>query len=202
VNRVAGGASRLAAFVRALPIREWTLLVGGVLPAFLFYLWYNADRFGSPFESGYGMATLPAFLEAQRKQGLFAIAHLAMNLDYFLWHLPKFMPEFPFLRPDGLGMSILLTSPGLLLAVRAPWRDLRSWLLLGAFVLCLIPSLLYYGGGWLQFGYRYALDSIPFAIALCAMAAAKRGRIGLGWIALIVFGVLVNLTSIYWVYHL
>ena len=32
----------------------------------------------------------------------------------------------------------------------------------------LIPSLLYYGGGWLQYGYRYALDSIPFVIALWA----------------------------------
>ena len=58
-------------------------------------------------------------------------------------------------------MSILITSPGLFWAVRASWMTRRSWLLLGALVLTLIPNLLYYGGGWLQYGYRYALDAIP-----------------------------------------
>ena len=67
---------------------------------------------------------MPPFLEAQRQLGLFALAHVPMNLDYLFVHLP--MPyesidnlQFPFLKPDGLGMSILLTSPGLLYAVRA-----------------------------------------------------------------------------------
>ena len=56
----------------------------------------------------------------------------------------------------------------------------------------LVPTLLYYGGGWLQYGYRYALDSIPFIWALCGLAAARDERvlasvgitgpaIGVGW---------------------
>ena len=53
--------------------------------------------------------------------------------------------------------------------------------LLGAVVAVLIPTLLYYGGGWLQYGYRYFLDSVPFVIALCGSAAAHarsdRGRL-------------------------
>src|SRR4030095_8616748 len=113
-----------------------------------------------------------------RTVGLFALAHVPMNLDYLFLHLPTLnvvdgQPALPFLRPDGLGLSILLTSPVLLYAVRAPWRESRSWWLLGAAVLVLIPTLLYYGGGWLQYGYRYALDSIPFVWALCALAAAR-----------------------------
>ena len=44
-----------------------SLLDVGFLPAFAFYLWYNAVRFGSPLESGYGLASLPPFLEAQRQ---------------------------------------------------------------------------------------------------------------------------------------
>ena len=68
-------------------------------------------------------------------------------------------------------------------------------------VLVLIPSLLYYGGGWLQYGYRYALDSIPFVVALCALAAARRG-LGWGWRLAIVFGVVVNMAGVYWAYHL
>ena len=100
----------------------------------------------------------------------------AMNVDYLFTKLPVFSTTFPFFQPDGLGMSIFFTSPGLLYAVRAPWRTSRTWWLAGAALLVLIPTLLYYGGGWLQFGYRYALDSIPFVWALCALAAARDER--------------------------
>ena len=44
---------------------------------------------GHPFESGYALATLPPFLEAQRAIGLFSLTHIPMNLDYFLSHLPR-----------------------------------------------------------------------------------------------------------------
>ena len=98
-----------------------------------------------------------------------------MNIDLFLLHLPKPIDQFPFFKPDGLGMSVLLTSPGLF-AVRADWHSRRSWWLLGAAVAVLIPTLLYYGGGWLQYGYRYFLDSVPFVIALCGLAAVKQGH--------------------------
>jgi len=198
---------------RRWPWGEWIALPLGVLPSIAFFFWYNADRFGSPLESGYALATLPDWLEAQRRLGLFSTAHIGMNIDYLFTKLPKFSTTFPFLYPDGFGMSIFLTSPGLLYAIRAPWRESRSWWLAGATLLVLIPTLLYYGGGWLQYGYRYALDSIPFVWALCALAAvadeARRatvglaGRaIGLGWLLLIGFGVAVMSLSVYWAYHL
>jgi hypothetical protein len=110
-------------------------------------------------------------------------------------------------------MSVLFTSPGLLLAFFAPWRSTRSWWLAGAAIAVLIPTLLYYGGGWLQYGYRYALDSIPFVWALCCLAAAsdeaRRASVGLsgraigaGWLILIGVGVFVMSLSVYWTYHL
>jgi hypothetical protein len=199
---------------RRWPWREWLLLAAGVLPSIVFFLWYNDVRFGSPFESGYGLATLPAWLEERRQEGLFSTVHIPMNLDYMFVHLPKLMDTFPFFKPDGLGMSILLTSPGLLYAVRAPWRESRSWWLGLAALIVLIPTLLYYGGGWLQYGYRYALDSIPFVFALCGLAAVRDedrraaigitegGAIGLGWRLLIVFGIVVGLGGVYWAYNL
>jgi hypothetical protein len=73
----------------------------GVLPAVVVFFAYNQIRFGSPFESGYALATLPAFLEEHRRQGLFSLAHLPMNIDYFLFHLPTVIPDFPYFRPDG-----------------------------------------------------------------------------------------------------
>jgi hypothetical protein len=189
----------LAAAVRAaLPRAAWLAL--GFAPALLFALWYNAVRFGNPLESGYGIAALPDFLEARRQLGVFALAHIGMNLEYFLWHLGESVPTFPWFKPDGQGLSVLLTSPGLLLAARADWRC-RETIALGATaLLVLLPSLLYYGGGWWQFGYRYALDCLPFVMALCAIAAARRG-IGWGWRALILFGVVVNLYGVYWNYN-
>ena len=187
---------------RSFPWGRWAWLALGVAPSLAFFFAYNLVRFGSAFESGYALATLPDWLEQERSKGLFALAHIPMNLDYFLFHLPTPIPRFPFFKPDGLGLSVLLTSPALLFAVRADWRQHRAWWLLGAALAALIPTLLYYGGGWLQYGYRYFLDSVPFVIALCALAAIRRGSIGLGWKALIAFGTLVMFIGVYWAYHL
>jgi hypothetical protein len=181
-----------------VPWRAWMGLALGVLPSIGFFFAYNQIRFGTPWESGYALATLPDFLEAQRELGLFSIVHVPMNLDYLFFHLPKLIDEPPFFKPDGLGLSIFLTSPGLFYAVRSDWRRAVSWLLLGATVATLVPSLLYYGGGWDQYGYRYALDSIPFVMALCSIAAATRGPIGLGWRILILFGVAIMSVGVYW----
>ena len=186
----------------SIPWRQWLWLSIGVLPSVVAFFAYNQVRFGSPFESGYALATLPGFLEVLREQGLFSIAHVPMNLNYFLVHLPFAIPEFPYLRPDGLGLSVLITSPGLLFAVRADWRASRSWWLLGAAILVLIPSLLYYGGGWLQYGYRYFLDSVPFVIALCGLAAVRQGRIARGWLSLIALGTVVMAFGVYWAYRI
>ncbi len=181
-----------------LPWRRWGWLALGVLPAVAFFFVYNLVRFGTPLESGYALATLPPWLEVQRDRGLFSLAHLTTNLDYFLVHLPFPVADFPFLRPDGLGLSVLITSPGLLFAVRADWRDIRPWRLLGAAAVVLIPSLLYYGGGWLQYGYRYFLDSVPFVVALCGLAALKDRRISWWWLGLIALGTIVMAFGVYW----
>ena len=187
---------------RAFPWRSWVWLGLGALPAIVAFFAYNQIRFGTPLESGYALATLPPFLQALRDQGLFSISHIPMNLDLLFLHLPRPIAEFPFFMPDGLGLSIFLTSPGLLFAVLADWRARRAWLLLGATIAVLIPTLLYYGGGWLQFGYRYFLDSVPFVMALCGLAAVHRGTVGAGWRALIALGVVVNAVGVYWAYNL
>ena len=184
-----------------LPWDRWTALGLGVAPSLLAFFAYNQIRFGDPLESGYALATLPAFLEARRQLGLFSPAHILMNLDYFLFHLPAVIPRFPFLRPDGLGLSVFITSPGLLYALRADWRAPKVRLLAAAALLVLVPTLLYYGGGWLQYGYRYFLDSVPFVMALCGLAAAWRGRLGPGWHVLIGLGTAVMVFGVYWAYN-
>ena len=199
LRRLAGDT---AGGLRGLPWRTWIVLGLGVSPALIGFFAYNQVRFGTPFESGYALATLPAWLEAQRERGLFSIVHIPMNLDYFLVHLPSVIAEPPFFKPDGLGLSMLLTSPGLLLAFRADWRRREVQLLWVTAVLVLIPTLLYYGGGWLQYGYRYFLDSVPFVIALCGFAAVHRGGVSAGWRVLIALGTAVMALGVYWAYNL
>lgn len=182
------------------PWARWLAYGLGIAPAIGIALWYNAVRFGSPLESGYALASIPDWLATERSLGLFSIAHLGMNVDYLLLHTPRSIPTPPFFRPDGLGMSILLTSPGLLIALRADWRS-KFVIALGLTALAvLMPSLLYYGGGWLQFGYRYALDSIPFVMAIVGLAVARRG---IGWwgYALVLAGVLVNSFGEWYAYN-
>ena len=94
-----------------------------------------------------------------------------MNLDYFLVHLPTADPGLPVLpagRPGDVGAA---HEPGAAVRDPADWRRPRAWWLLGAAIAVLIPTLLYYGGGWLQYGYRYFLDSVPFVIG-----AVRAGR--------------------------
>ena len=188
----------VASIARSTRLRRWIGLGLGVLPAVVGFFLYNQVRFGSPWESGYGLALVPGFLEAQRQLGLFSLAHVPMNLDYFLFHLPTVIPTFPYFKPDGLGLSVFITSPGLLFATQADWRRPRAWWLAGATIAVLIPTLLYYGGGWDQYGYRYFLDSVPFVIALCGLAAVHRGTVGTGWKALIAFGTVVMAFGVYW----
>ena len=197
---VAGGY--IARTAERIRWRQWALLAIGVAPSVVAFFLYNQVRFGTPLESGYALATLPPFLESQRAIGLFSLAHVPMNLDYFLVHLPRPSPSAPFFQPDGLGMSVLLTSPGLLFATQADWRRPRAWWLLGATIAVLIPTLLYYGGGWLQYGYRYFLDSVPFVMALCGLGAVHRGAVSMGWRVLIAFGVVIGAAGVYWAYHL
>lgn len=200
VADVAGGY--VAKARRSIPWRPWTMLTLGFLPSLIAFFAYNQIRFGTPLESGYALATLPAWLEAQRAKGLFGLVHVPMNIDYFLAHLAIPISVPPFFKPDGFGMSVLITSPGLLYAFRADWRQRRAWWLAGATIAVLIPTLLYYGGGWLQYGYRYFLDSVPFVMGLCGLAAVHRGRIGTGWKVAIAFGVVVMAFGVYWAYRL
>ena len=103
------------------------------------------------------------------------------------------------LVPDGLGMSLLLTSPGWLLALPALRRP-RSVLVIGCafaiFAIALV-DLMHFSQGWVQFGYRFSNDWAPFGLVLVTLSL---DRIGLHRAALllIALSVLVNLWGVYW----
>jgi hypothetical protein len=108
--------------------------------------------------------------------------------------------DCPILRPDPLGMSLLLTSPAYLLAIPVLWRDWRRRLVAGAAVAVLLialADLMHFSQGWVQFGYRFSNDFAPFAAILVALGIA---RLRAGWLAigLVVASIAINAWGVYW----
>lgn len=158
---------------------------------------FNAARYGSPLESGYGIATVwTARLSALRAQGLFSYLHIPENLRLAVLALPRSTGQFPYIAPDANGMSMLLVSPALLMALRAKVRPGDGLVLWAAVALIAIPAFTFYGGGAVQYGYRYSLDFTPFLIALMAMGA--RGGIGWRGRGLIVFSIVSVVLGCLW----
>lgn len=220
------GMSRLTALF-ALPFFAWLLWHGqvaqpngervktrlvrfaglgaGIAGPLILLLLYNYARFHNPLRTGYADVVLTnPILEQARAHGLFSLAHIPKNLFMLLLQGPVAYPsveapvlEMPYVQPSRWGMGIVFTSPALLLAFWAPLRERivqACWLAI-AFVL--LPLVTYYGVGWTQFGYRYALDFMPFLLLIAALGfkavSIEKVRI------LTTIGVLVNLWGAVWV---
>ena len=152
--------------------------------------WANTIRFGSPGEFGH------SFLYANRvnadinQYGLFHYHYLERNLHAAFTRLPTIDLHPLRIGFDGHGLSLLVTTPLLLLLLwplRAPRLSRALWLTVAVLAL---PGLLYQNDGWFQFGFRFSLDYTPYLFALLSLGARPLdGRFwSLGWA-----GVAVNL---------
>ena len=108
----------------------------------------------------------------------------------------------PLAIPVDIGTSLVLSAPGLLLVLLAYRRTGRSRLAVGGTATILLVgafNLAHFSQGWVQWGYRFSLDFIPFALPLVALGAARSdGRLRmLAW-ALVVGGAAVNLWGVTW----
>jgi hypothetical protein len=84
----------------------------------------------------------------------------------------------------------------LIYAFSAPWHDRTVRLLWAAVALTAAALFPYFYQGWVQFGYRYLLDALPYAIILTALGFAngRRGPI----VAALLLSVLSNALGVYW----
>jgi hypothetical protein len=181
------------------------IIIGVSIPLFT-VLVYNFARFGNPLETGYGITILGSKeLEVARSYGLFSLFHIPRNLFFLMLQGPLPFPEinsplfrFPFIKPSPLGMGILFTSPALIFALKRKKNDhlvRNSWFGLG-FVL--IPLMTHFGTGWVQFGFRYSLDFMPFLIVIVSCKLSNiMGNIER---SLIVVSVLINLWGTAWLH--
>jgi hypothetical protein len=108
----------------------------------------------------------------------------------------------PIAVPIDVGTSILLSAPGLLLALFA-FRDRpRARLAIGtglAVGLVALFNLAHFSQGWVQWGYRFSLDFVPFLLPMVALGAARSdGRPRMIAVVLVVAGAIVNLWGVTW----
>jgi hypothetical protein len=61
-----------------------------------------------------------------------------------------------------------------------------------------VVNLMHFSQGWVQFGYRFSNDFVPFALPLVALGMARRRGIGLLGAWLIGLSVAVNLWGVIW----
>ncbi|MBI3282768.1 hypothetical protein HYZ70_01695 [Candidatus Curtissbacteria bacterium] len=159
---------------------------------------YNHRRFGSVFDSGYSHnVSEVAKGHPNLDEGLMSIKHIPTKLYLLLAAPPEpvtadkfeYIIKFPYLKVNSDGMAIWYTSPlfaYLLLAKRRPYTFSAIW----AIVALAVPSLLYFGFGESQYGYRYSLDFLPLLFLILISAFAK----GIPIFAkiLIAFGIVFN----------
>ena len=138
------------------------------------YGWFNWVRFGSPLQAGYAISYLPQpGLDARRAMGLFSIVQFPENFRLAVLAPFDTMSRFPYFTANPYGLSMLLVSPALLTALWAGFRARSAQLMWIAAGLVAIPVFLYYGGGYIQYGFRYSLDFTPFLVVLVAMGSSR-----------------------------
>lgn len=191
--------------------RQWLYFFIPIIFSFLLLGTYNYKRFHSPFETGYRYnITLKTYpMSENAKFGLLNPIHIPANLYSFLLKGPEplrdergaFVLKFPYLKVEPWGLAIWYTSPLFIYLLVRPKRAKFTLAALVATLGLAVPSLLYFGIGFSQFGYRYALDFLPFLFILLLPSLTPI----LPWPAkiLIILGVLFNslyLTSLWEVY--
>lgn len=152
----------------------------------------NQRRFGSPFDFGYQHLQI-AWQKRIQTWGLFSFHYVPRNLSVILAGLPFVNrhpgPDAAALQVSIHGLALWVTSPFLLLLVRARrWAPGTFALLLAALFVAL-PSIAYQNTGQIQFGQRFTNDWLPLVMLATALVFPRIPR---SFWALAAIAVLVN----------
>lgn len=183
--RVSNGNTRTRikeVFARYLMFAAPILVIGALA------MWMNEARWENPFEFGHRYLMI-RWRERIETWGLFNYHYLSKNLAVFLASLPWFTAHEPHVIISRHGLALWVTTPALLLILwpkRVNSTMVALYLSAGAVALW---NLLYQNSGWIQFGYRFALDYMPLLFVLLALG---NRRFGGGFIIAMIFAVAVN----------
>jgi hypothetical protein len=150
------------------------------------------------------------------------VRYVPQNLALMLGGLPELMPPCgpgvprepwsaagcSWLVPDERGTSFVLTSPAWLLVLPALGllRDRRVSGALVATGLIAFVNLMHFSQGWVQFGYRFGLDFLPFLLVALALGterflgpreAPRRGRLAVA-VVLVALSIAIQAWGVAW----
>ncbi|HEY6057386.1 MAG TPA: hypothetical protein VIV06_05100 [Candidatus Limnocylindrales bacterium] len=192
--------------------------LGASLPV-LALLAYNVASTGHIFHPGYDYlyhleAGFYTFLDYKPDWGIEDPRYLPQNFAIMFLRPPDILPACdppaargifdaacPFVVPNPIGMSLLLTSPGWLLALPSVRWLRRDRIVAGAViavVLIAAVNLMHFSQGWVQFGYRFSSDFAPFAIVLVALVMERWRALWRPGLALIGLSIAVNAWGVAW----
>lgn len=165
----------------------------------LFINWtYNYLRFGTIEDITYRL--LPVFEEPWYKDGLFDIKNIPIHLTEVFTALPKFINEPPYIIPSLNVMALWFVTPALLLI---PFANFKNKLVIASLITIIImslPGLMHGSNGFSQFGFRFALDYMPFLLILVGSGLE---RYFTWWSkSLIILSILINLWGVIMLSHL
>lgn len=173
-------------------IRNICIFIGGLIIGVSLNALYNYLRFGTVFDVGYTL--LPIFNEPWYRYGLFNIRYIPTHLIEVFTSLPKFSPNPPFVIPSIYIMALWFVTPAFLLIALAKFKTQLVKASLITVILMSLPGLMHGNNGSTQFGFRFALDYMPFLLFLTASGLQNY----LKWwaILLIILSIIVNLWGI------
>lgn len=171
-------------------------------------LLYNYYRFDNALDQGYMLQTLTNMeLQGNRNAALWSLIHIPANFYYFFFRGPDgvFLPgtkilTYPFLQADHWGMSVFFTSPLFLWIVNAQFKKKEVLFAAITAIILAIAIFGYYGIGYMQYGYRYALDFYPFLYLV--LLYAVKDRVSLLLKVIILFAFFFNMYMNYYVLFL
>jgi hypothetical protein len=172
-------------------LRKLARFAAGGAPLFLLHAAFNLARFGGPGEFGHRLLWNNRVNADIARWGLFSYQYLERNLHAAFTRLPN-LSLHPFaVGYDPHGMSMLVTTPLLVLLLwprQKPRLHRALWLTVACTAL---PGLFYQNDGYMQFGFRFSLDYTPFLVILLALGGwSMRGK---AFAALAAAGLAVNL---------
>lgn len=185
---------------KKITIRKLLIFFLPIIISILILGLYNYRRFRSFAETGYqyNIALKLYPMSNNVKYGFLNPIHIPANLYTMFIKSPDpiikegggYVLKFPYLKADPWGIALWYTSPLFLLLFTSVKKTKHSFSAYPTIILLMIPSLLYFGVGFLQFGYRYALDFIPFLFIL--LLDKLQPKLPIHAKILIILGVLFN----------
>lgn len=152
--------------VKKVKFKNIALFTSGLLISVLLNFTYNFLRYGTVLDQGYVL--LPIFNEPWYQNGLFSIRNIPVHLQEIFTAMPVFSDKFPYLIPSVRVMALWFITPAFILIFFTKFKEKLIYTAAITVLIMCLPSLMHGGNGSTQFGFRYALDYLPFLLILTA----------------------------------